>query len=132
MTGIKDYNDDVLLLVILTMTYSEKVPVMVESKIIDKAMGMITKGELARANATRKQAHFGVIMSRLLQLPCKGARGMRCCEGILLSMAPDPTVPKEFCLDVVQGHVHTTQRVTLPPFGTINVHGNIDIQGHCI
>ena len=47
--GIRGYNEDVLLLVILTMTYSEKVPVMVGSKIIDRAMGMTTKGELVRA-----------------------------------------------------------------------------------
>ena len=42
--GIKNYNEDILLLVIPTMTYSEKVPVMVGSKIIDQAMGVITKG----------------------------------------------------------------------------------------
>ena len=33
--GIKNYDEDVLLLVIPTMTYSEKVPVVVGSKIID-------------------------------------------------------------------------------------------------
>ena len=42
--GIKGYNKDVLLLVIPTMTYSENVPAMMRSKIIDRAMGMITKG----------------------------------------------------------------------------------------
>ena len=41
-----------MLLVIPTMTYSEKVPVMVGSNIIDRAMGMIMKGELVRATAT--------------------------------------------------------------------------------
>ena len=46
--GIRVYNEDVLLLLILTMTYSEKVLVMVGSKIINRVMGMITKGELAR------------------------------------------------------------------------------------
>ena len=54
--GIKGYNEDVLLLVILTTTYSEKVPVMVGSKIIGQVMGMITKGELVRATTTWKQA----------------------------------------------------------------------------
>ena len=70
-----------MLLVILTMTYSEKVPVMVGSTIIDRAMGMITKGELARATMTWKQVHFGAVRSRSLQLPHRSARGMGCCEG---------------------------------------------------
>ena len=39
---------------------------MVGFKIIDRVMGMITKGELARATMTWKQACFGVVMSGLL------------------------------------------------------------------
>ena len=58
--GIKGYNEDVLLLVIPTTTCSEKVPVMVRSKIIDQAMGMMTEGELARETVIWKQAHFRV------------------------------------------------------------------------
>ena len=46
--GIKSYNEDILLLVIPTMTYSEKVLVMVRSEIIDWAVEMMTKGELTR------------------------------------------------------------------------------------
>ena len=46
--GKRGYNKDVMLLVILTMIYAEKVPVMVGSKIIDRAMGIIMKEELAR------------------------------------------------------------------------------------
>ena len=42
--GIKGYNEDILLLVIPMMIYAKKVLVMVGSKIIDRAMGMITKG----------------------------------------------------------------------------------------
>ena len=52
--SIKGYNEDILLLVILTTTYSEKVMVVVGSRIIDRAMGMIMKGELARATVTWK------------------------------------------------------------------------------
>ena len=74
--GIMGYNEDILLLVILTMTYAEKVLFMMGSKIIDRVMGMITKGELVRATITSKQAHFSVIMSGSLLLPCKGTRGM--------------------------------------------------------
>ena len=67
--GIQNYNEDVLLLVILTMTYSEKVLVMGGSKTIDQAMGVITKGELAKVTMTWRQAHFGAVMSGSLQLP---------------------------------------------------------------
>ena len=52
--GIKNYNEDVLLLVIPNTNYSEMVLVMVGSKIIDRAMRIITRGELA---------HFGAFMS---------------------------------------------------------------------
>ena len=43
--GIGDYSEDIVLLVIPTMTYAEKVPVMVGFKIIDRPMGIITKGQ---------------------------------------------------------------------------------------
>ena len=42
--GIRNYNEDVLLLVIPTMTYSKTVPVVVGSKIIDKALSLLTVG----------------------------------------------------------------------------------------
>ena len=45
--GIRRYNEDVLLLAIPTMAYAERVPVMVGSKIIDKALSCMTVGELA-------------------------------------------------------------------------------------
>ena len=50
--GNRNYNKDVLLLVIPTMTYSEMVPVMVGSKIINKALSLMTMGELAKATTT--------------------------------------------------------------------------------
>ena len=43
--GMKSYNEDIPLLVIPTMTYSEKVQVVVGSKIIDQVMGMMTKAD---------------------------------------------------------------------------------------
>ena len=67
---IKNYNGDVLLLLIPTTTYFKMVPVMVGSKIIDRALSMMTKGELAKATTMWKQAHFGAVMSGLLQLTC--------------------------------------------------------------
>ena len=130
--GIKGYNEDILLLFIPTATYSEKVPVMVRSKIIDWAMGMMTKGELTRATATWKQAQFGVVMSGLFQLPYTDSKEERDVgKGLTPSPSSDPTVCRGFCLNDVQGPVHTTQKVTFPPFGTVSVHGNTGVWGHC-
>ena len=57
------------------MTYSEKVPVVVGSKIIDKVMGMITKGELARATMTcRSRPTLEQLGLGSLQLPHKSGR----------------------------------------------------------
>ena len=50
--GIQGYNEDVLLLAIPTMAYAEGVLVIVGSKIIDRALGYMTVGELAHATAT--------------------------------------------------------------------------------
>ena len=50
--GIRGYNEDVLLLAIPTMAYAEGVPVMVGSKIIDRALSCMTVGELAHATVT--------------------------------------------------------------------------------
>ena len=74
--GIKNYDEDILLLVIPTMTYSNEVPVVVGSKIIDWAMGVIAKGEVAEVTMTWKQAQFGAVMSGSLQLSqTNGTRG---------------------------------------------------------
>ena len=68
IAGIRGYNQDVLLLAIPTMTYSEGVQVMVDSKTIDRALSCMTVGELAHATATWQQAHFGAVMLGSLQL----------------------------------------------------------------
>ena len=132
ISGIKGYNEEVLLLVILTMTYTEKVLVVVWSKIIDHVMGMMTKGELAKPTATWRQAYFGVVMSGSLQLPyvdSEGDRGVG--KEVTPSPSSNPTASMGICLDDVQGLVHTTQ-VTIPLFGTVSTRGNMGIQGHCI
>ena len=66
--GIRNYNEDVLLLVIPTTTYSKTVPVMVGTKIISKALILMTVGELAKATTMWRQAHFGAVMLGSLQL----------------------------------------------------------------
>ena len=68
--GIKNYNEDVLLLVIPTTTYSKTVPVVVGTKIINKDLSLMTTGELAKATMTWRQTHFGAVMSGSLQLSC--------------------------------------------------------------
>ena len=101
--GMRGYNEDILLLVIPATTYSKKVPAMVWYKIIDRVMGMIMKGKLARATMTWKQAHSGVVLSGLLQLPHKGAGGGGAAKGATPSTASNPTLPNGFCLDNIQG-----------------------------
>ena len=50
--GIQGYNKNVLLLAIPTMAYAEGVLVIMGSKIIDRALGCMTAGELACATVT--------------------------------------------------------------------------------
>ena len=71
--GIRNNNEDVLLLVIPITTYSKMVLVVVGSKIIDKALSLMTAGELAKSTMTWRQAHFGVVMLGLLQLSCSSS-----------------------------------------------------------
>ena len=124
------YNEDILLLVILTMTYVEKVPVVVGSKIINRTMGMITKGELAKATMTWRQPTLVQLCLGHSSCPTNVQGDGSSAEMAPPSSAPNPTTSKEFHLDNIQGHVCTTWRVTIPPFGTINIHSKTDIQGH--
>ena len=131
--GLKSYNEDILLLVIPTTTYSEKVPVMVGSKIIDQEMGMMTKGELVRVTTTLRQAHFGAVMSGSLQLPSTTWKEDReVGKEVTPSPSSDPAASRRFCLDDVWGLVHTTQKVTITPFGTVSIHSHTGVQGHCM
>ena len=131
--GIKNYNEDVLLLVIPTTTYFKKVPVMVGSKIIDQAMGVIIKWQLMKVTMTWRQTHFGAVMSGSLHLPCTNSNGTGVEEVLTHSSPGVGTMEvKEFCLGDVWGPVHTTWRVTIPPFGTVSIHGNTSVRGHCM
>ena len=56
--GIRGYNEDVLLFAIPTMAYAEGVPVMVGSKIIDRALSCMTVGELATCNCDLATSSF--------------------------------------------------------------------------
>ena len=115
----------------LTMTYSERISVIVRSKIIDQVMGMMTKGELVRATVTWKQAHFSAVMSGSLQLPHTTSKE----DGEVGKVTPSPSsnlsASRGFCLDDVQGPVCTTQKVTIPPFWAVSIHANTGVWGHC-
>ena len=39
---------------------------------------------------------------------------------------------QKFQLNDVKGLVHTTQKVTIPPFSTINIWANTSVKGHCM
>ena len=96
-------------------------------------MSIITKGELTKVTMTWRQAHFGAVMSWLLQLPhaSSNATGVEK-EVIHSSTRGDPVEVSEFCLDDVRGPVCTTQKVTIPLFSTISVHTNPSVKGHCM
>ena len=68
--GIKSYNEDVLLLVIPTTTYSKTVPVVVGTKIIDKALSLMTDGGTCKGYHDMETgplwgSHVGVIATLL-------------------------------------------------------------------
>ena len=79
---IRNYNEDVLLLVIPTMTYSKTVPVMVGTKIIDKALSLIIVGELENFTSTWRQTHLGAVMLGSLQLSCSSSDKSKVIKGL--------------------------------------------------
>ena len=130
---IKNYNEDVLLLVIPTTTYSKTVPVVVGTKIINRALSLMTVGELARATTTWRQAHFGAVMSGSLQLSCSSSGKSKATTGATSSFHQGGTVEVQtFWLNDIKGLVHTTLKVTIPPFSTINIWTNTSVKGHCM
>ena len=125
--GIRGYNEDVLLLAIPTTAYAEGVPVMVGLKIIDRALSCMTAGELAHATVTWWQAHFGAVMSGSLQLSHSSSDKLKLENS---SRRSDPVEVQKSQLDGVKGAVCTTQKVTIPPFQTLNIKANASVKGH--
>ena len=111
------------------MAYAKKVLFVVGSKIIDKALSCMTVGELAKATVTWQQAHFGEVMSELLQLSCSSSEKLALQDS---SGDSDPVEVRKYQLDGVKGAVCTTQKVTIPPFQTMTVKGNAGVKGHCM
>ena len=116
-----------------TTTYSKMVPVMVGSKIKDKALSLMTVGELAEATMTWRQDHFGTVMLGSLQLSCTSSGESKMREGANYSpWMSDSVELQKFWLDDVKGSVCITQKITIPPFGTINVWANTSVRGPCM
>ena len=120
--GIRGYNEDVLLLDIPTTAYTEGVLVMV-------GLSCMTAGELAFATATWQQTHFGAVMSGSLQLSHSSSEKLKIKN---FSRKNDPVEVQKYQLDGVKGAVCTTQKVTIPPFQTINIKANAGVKGHCM
>ena len=131
--GIRGYNEDVLLLVIPTTTYSEGVLVVVDSKIIDRALSCMTAGEFAQMTATYQQTHLGAVMLGSLQVSCGNSDKIKSEEKIgSFSQETNPVEVRKSQLDGIKGTVCTTQKVTIPPFHTFNVKANASVKGHCM
>ena len=131
--GIKSYNEDVLLLAIITMTYYEMVLVVVGSKIIDRALSCMNKGELAQATMMWRQANFGAVMSGSVQVSQTSSNKIGVEEKVSHSSPKgDPIEVRKFCLNDVRGPFHTTQKVTIPPFSRVSVHANSIVKGYCM
>ena len=98
---------------------------MVGSKIIDQAMGVISKGELTKVTTTWRQAHFGAVMSGSVQLPHPSPNRTGVEKEVVTSSPGVDTVEmKEFCLGDVHVQVYTSWRVTIPPFSTVSIHSS--------
>ena len=96
-------------------------------------MGVITKGELVKVTMTWRQAHFGAVMYRSLQLPHTSSNGTWVEEEVIhSSLRVDTIEMKEFCLDDAQGPICIIQRVTIPPFSTVSIHGNTSVRFMCL
>ena len=93
----------------------------------------MTVGELAQATATWQQAHFRAIMLGSLQLSHGNSDKIKSGEKIgSFSWESNPVEVWKSQLDDPKGTVHTTQKVTIPPFHTVNVKANASIKGPCM
>ena len=68
-----------------------------------------------------------------MQLSCSCSHENSTGEGAkCFSQKGDPVEVQKFSLDDVKGLVHTTQKVTILPFSTVNVHTSTSVKGHCM
>ena len=68
-----------------------------------------------------------------VQLSCRGSGQCKVTTGATSSIHQGGTVEvQKFQLNDVKGSVSTTQKVTIPPFSTINIPANTSVKGHCM
>ena len=73
------------------------------------------------------------VMSGSLQLSCSGSDQCKVTTGAASSIHQGGTVEvQKFWLNDVKGSVCTTQQVTIPPFGTVNIWANSSVKGYCM
>ena len=68
-------------------------------------------------------------MLGLLQLSCSSSDKLKLENS---SRENDPVEVQKSQLDGVKGAVCTTQKVTIPPFQTVNIKANAGVKGHCM
>ena len=68
-------------------------------------------------------------MSGSLQLSCSSSDKLKIENS---SRESDPVEVWKFQLNGVKGVVCTTQKVTIPPFQTLNIKANASVKGHCM
>ena len=72
-------------------------------------------------------------MSGSLQLSHSNSDKIKSGEKIgSFSQKSDPVEVWKSQLDGINGTVHTTQKVTIPPFHTVNIKANASVKGHCM
>ena len=64
-----------------------------------------------------------------LQLSCSSSEKLKIENS---SRENDPVEVQKYQFDGVKGAVCTTQKVTIPPFQTINIKANAGVKGHCM
>ena len=89
----------------------------------------MTVGEFAKATMTWRQAHLGAVMLGSLQLSGSSSDKSEVKKGATsFSQQGDTVEVWKFQLNDIKSSVCTTQKVTIPPFSTINVWANTSVK----
>ena len=82
---------------------------------------------------TWRPVHFGAVMSRSLQLSHINPSRTGMEEEVSHSSpGSDPVQVQKLSLDDKKGPVNTTQKLTILLFGTVSLHANTSVKGHCM
>ena len=121
------------MLVIPTKAYAKKVPVMVSSKIIDRAMNVISNGswpwqQWCGDRSTSVQFSLGHS-----SCPTNVQEGTEpLLKGHLLPQAPAPLHIRSFAWTMSRATSTPLRRSWSLHLRTVNVHSKTDVSGHCM